>query len=60
MIAERLSKLMLERGIGRSDMASLLGLKPAAVRDALNGKGPLQVLEKIAQALGVSIKKAPR
>ena len=57
VLAGNVKKICKERGIQLKDLASKMGIDPASLTRALNGNARLDTIERIASALGVSIKK---
>ena len=56
IIADNVSRLCKERGKQMKDLAADMGIDPASLTRALNGNARLDTMEKIANALGVSMK----
>ena len=51
----RIKELCKERGITQKELADKLGVSEVTLSRATNGNTSLQLLEKIASALGVSV-----
>ncbi|MDO4200536.1 MAG: helix-turn-helix transcriptional regulator [Bacteroidales bacterium] len=56
LLADNVRRICKERGKQMKDLASDMGIDPASLTRALNGNARLDTIEKIATALGVSIK----
>lgn len=56
IIADNVRRLCKERGKQMKDLAADMGIDPASLTRALNGNARLDTMEKIANALGVSMK----
>jgi transcriptional regulator with XRE-family HTH domain len=56
IIADNVKRLCKERGKQMKDLAADMGIDPASLTRALNGNARLDTMEKIANALGVSMK----
>lgn len=56
ILADNVRRICKERGKQLKDLASDMGIDPASLTRALNGNARLDTIEKIATALGVSIK----
>ena len=56
IIADNVRRLCKERGKQMKDLAADMGIDPASLTRALNGNARLDTIEKIANALGVSMK----
>lgn len=56
IIADNVKRLCKERGKQMKDLAADMGIDPASLTRALNGNARLDTIEKIANALGVSMK----
>ncbi len=56
IIADNARRLCKERGKQMKDLATDMGIDPASLTRALNGNARLDTIEKIANALGVSMK----
>lgn len=56
IIANNVRRLCKERGKQMKDLAADMGIDPASLTRALNGNARLDTIEKIANALGVSMK----
>ena len=56
IIADNVRRICKERGKQMKDLAAEMGIDPASLTRALNGNARLDTIEKIANALGVSMK----
>ncbi len=56
ILAENVRRICKERGRQMKDLAAGMGIDPASLTRALNGNARLDTVQKIATALGVSIK----
>jgi len=56
IIADNVRRICKERGKQMKDLAADMGIDPASLTRALNGNARLDTIEKIANALGVSMK----
>ena len=56
IIANNVRRLCKERGKQMKDLAADMGIDPASLTRALNGNARLDTIDKIANALGVSMK----
>ena len=56
ILAENVRRICKERGKQMKVLASDMGIDPASLTRALNGNARLDTIEKIATALGVSMK----
>ena len=56
ILADNVKRICKERGKQLKDLASDMGIDPASLTRALNGNARLDTIEKIATALGVSMK----
>ena len=56
ILADNVRRICKERGKQMKDLAADMGIDPASLTRALNGNARLDTIEKIATALGVSIK----
>ena len=56
IIADNVKRICKERGKQMKDLAADMGIDPASLTRALNGNARLDTIEKIANALGVSLK----
>ena len=56
IIADNVRRICKERGKQLKDLAADMGIDPASLTRALNGNARLDTIEKIANALGVSMK----
>lgn len=55
-MAENIKRLCKEQGKQLKDLAASMGIDPASLNRAMYGNARLDTVEKIANALGVSIK----
>ena len=55
-LADNVKRICKEQGKQLKDLAGEMGVDPASLTRALNGNARLDTIEKIASALGVSIK----
>ena len=55
-MADNVRRLCKEQGKQMKDLASDMGIDPASLTRALNGNARLDTVQKIANALGVSMK----
>ena len=56
ILADNVRRLCKEQGKQMKDLAADMGIDPASLTRALNGNARLDTVQKIATALGVSIK----
>ena len=56
ILADNVRRICKERGKQMKDLAADMGIDPASLTRALNGNARLDTIEKIANALGVSLK----
>ena len=56
IIADNVRRLCKEQGKQLKDLAADMGIDPASLTRALNGNARFDTIEKIANALGVSMK----
>ena len=56
ILAYNVRRICKERGKQMKDLAGDMGIDPASLTRALNGNARLDTIEKIANALGVSMK----
>ena len=56
ILAENIKRLCKEQGKQLKDLAASMGIDPASLNIAMYGNARLDTVEKIANALGVSIK----
>ena len=56
ILAENVKRLCKEQGKQLKDLATSMGIDPASLNRAMYGNARLDTIEKIANALGVSIK----
>ena len=56
ILAENVKRLCKEQKIQLKELAERIGIDPASLTRALNGNARLDTIEKIATALGVSMK----
>jgi len=56
MLADNVRRLCKEQGKQMKDLAADMGIDPASLTRALNGNARLDTVQKIATALGVSMK----
>ena len=56
LLADNVKRICKERGKQMKDLAADMGIDPASLTRALNGNARLDTIQKIASALGVSIK----
>lgn len=56
ILADNVRRICKERGKQMKDLAADMGIDPASLTRALNGNARLDTVEKIANALGVSMK----
>ena len=56
IIADNVRRICKERGKQMKDLAADMGIDPASLTRALNGNARLDTIEKIANALRVSMK----
>lgn len=56
ILADNVRRICKERGEQMKDLAADMGIDPASLTRALNGNARLDTIEKIANALGVSMK----
>lgn len=56
ILADNVRRLCKEQGKQMKDLASDMGIDPASLTRALNGNARLDTIQKIATALGVSMK----
>jgi len=56
ILADNVKRICKERDKQLKDLAGEMGIDPASLTRALNGNARLDTIEKIANALGVSIK----
>lgn len=56
ILADNVKRVCKERGKQMKDLAADMGIDPASLTRALNGNARLDTIEKIATALGVSMK----
>ena len=55
ILAENVKRLCKEQGKQLKDLAASMGIDPASLNRAMYGNARLDTIEKIANALGVSI-----
>ena len=56
IIADNVKRLCKQQGKQLKDLAADMGIDPASLTRALNGNARLDTIEKIANAIGVSMK----
>ena len=56
ILADNVRRLCKEQGKQMKDLAADMGIDPASLTRALNGNARLDTVQKIAMALGVSMK----
>lgn len=56
ILADNVRRICKEQGKQMKDLAADMGIDPASLTRALNGNARLDTIEKIANALGVSMK----
>lgn len=56
ILADNVRRICREQGRQLKDLAADMGIDPASLTRALNGNARLDTIEKIANALGVSMK----
>lgn len=56
ILADNVRRICKERGKQMKDLAADMGIDPASLTRALNGNARLDTIDKIANALGVSMK----
>ena len=56
ILADNVRRICREQGRQLKDVAADMGIDPASLTRALNGNARLDTIEKIANALGVSMK----
>ena len=56
ILADNVKRICKEQGKQLKDLAADMGIDPASLTRALNGNARLDTIEKIATALGVSMK----
>ena len=56
ILADNVRRICKEQGKQRKDLAADMGIDPASLTRALNGNARLDTVQKIATALGVSMK----
>ena len=56
ILADNVRRICKERGKQMKDLAADMGIDPASLTRALNGNARLDTVQKIATALGVSMK----
>lgn len=56
ILAENIKRLCKEQGKQLKDLAASMGIDPASLNRAMYGNARLDTVEKIANALGISIK----
>lgn len=56
LLAENVKRICREQGKQLKELANDMGVDPASLTRALNGNARLDTIEKIANALGVSVK----
>ena len=56
ILADNVRRICKEQGKQLKDLATDMGIEPASLTRALNGNARLDTIEKIANALGVSMK----
>ena len=56
VLADNVRRICKEQGKQMKDLAADMGIDPASLTRALNGNARLDTIEKIATALGVSLK----
>ena len=56
ILADNVKRICKEQGKQLKDLAADMGIDPASLTRALNGNARLDTIEKIANALGVSMK----
>lgn len=56
ILADNVRRLCKEQGKQLKDLAADMGIDPASLTRALNGNARLDTIQKIATALGVSLK----
>ena len=56
ILADNVKRICREQGKQLKDLAGEMGVDPASLTRALNGNARLDTIEKIANALGVSVK----
>ena len=56
ILADKVRRICKEQGKQLKDLAADMGIDPASLTRALNGNPRLDTIEKIANALGVSVK----
>lgn len=56
ILADNVRRICKEQGKQMKELAASMGIDPASLTRALNGNARLDTIEKIATALGVSVK----
>jgi DNA-binding Xre family transcriptional regulator len=56
VLADNVKRICKEHGIQLKDLAGKMGIDPASLTRALNGNARFDTIERIASALGVSMK----
>lgn len=56
LLAENVKRICREQGKQLKELANDMGVDPASLTRALNGNARLDTIEKIANALGISVK----
>ena len=56
ILADNVRRICKEQGKQMKDLATSMGIDPASLTRALNGNARLDTVQKIATALGVSLK----
>jgi len=56
ILADNVRRICKEQGKQMKDLAASMGIDPASLTRALNGNARLDTIQKIASALGVSLK----
>ena len=56
ILADNVRRICKEQGKQMKDLAADMGIDPASLTRALNGNARLDTVQKIASALGVSVK----
>lgn len=56
VLADNVKRICKEKGLQLKDLANKLNIDPASLTRAINGNARLDTIERIASALGVSIK----
>lgn len=56
ILADNVKRICKEQGRQMKDLAADMGIDPAALTRALNGNARLDTMQKMANALGVSMK----